>query len=74
MMGVSKPSIRKIMGYIWFIATFIWLFAAIGVAFFDYDPGVGGRTVAFLLSAAYFYSLYEKAAKSSTHDESKGFE
>jgi hypothetical protein len=75
MRGMNKPLIQKIMSYLWFMGAFIWFFAAIGVAFFEYDPGVFARTIAFLLSAAYFYSLYEKSAGGSKrdNDRARGF-
>lgn len=76
MRGVNKPLIQKIMSYLWFMAAFVWFFTAIGVAFFEYDPGVFARTISFLLSAAYFYSLYEKSSGNSkrANDRTKGFE
>lgn len=60
MKDTKNPRIRKAMGYVWFLAFIGWLFMGIGVAFFEYDPGVLTRTVSFLLGAAYFYKLYDE--------------
>ncbi|MGX1195788.1 hypothetical protein [Metabacillus sp. SLBN-84] len=59
-MTSKNPKIRKLLSCILFIAAFCWLFMAIGIALFEYDPGVLTRTISFLLAAAYFYQLYEK--------------
>lgn len=59
MRGIKNPRIQKAMSYVWFIGFIAWLFMAIGVAFFKYDPGLFIRAVTFLLGAAFFYQQYD---------------
>lgn len=65
MKDAKHRRINRFRSKVSFIGFICWLFMAIGVAFFQYDPGVFVQSITFLLAAAYFYFLYEKFNKAA---------